>query len=216
MIHIDIFSDTICPWCLIGKRRLEKALAERPDLEVAIHWRTFQLNPQMPAEGMDRQTYLSMKFGGADNAKVVYDRVRSAGAEEGIDFAFEDIQRTPNTIRSHRLVRWAAGQGRDTETVEALFQAYFFRGQDIGDLEVLAAAAEEAGLDPAEARAFLESEALEAELQNEDRQGRGLGIDGVPCFVFNGRHALAGAQPPKVLTQMLDLAQQEAEAAPAG
>ncbi len=215
MIHIDIFSDTICPWCLIGKRRLEQALAERPDLEVAIHWRTFQLNPQMPAEGMDRQTYLSMKFGGADNAKVVYDRVRSAGAEEGIDFAFEDIQRTPNTIRSHRLVRWAAGQGRDTETVEALFQAYFFRGQDIGDLEVLAAAAEQAGLDPAEARAFLESEALEAELQNEDRQGRGLGIDGVPCFIFNGRHALAGAQPPKVLTQMLDLAQQEVEAAPA-
>ncbi len=216
MIHIDIFSDTICPWCLIGKRRLEKALAERPDLEVAIHWRTFQLNPQMPAEGMDRQTYLSMKFGGADNAKLIYDRIRSAGAEAGIDFAFEDIQRTPNTIRSHRLVRWAAGQGRDTETVEALFQAYFFRGQDIGDLEVLAAAAEQAGLDPAEARAFLESEALEAELQNEDRQGRGLGIDGVPCFIFNGRHALAGAQPPKVLTQMLDLAQQEAEAAPAG
>ena len=215
MIHIDIFSDTICPWCLIGKRRLEKALALRPDLEVAVHWRTFQLNPQMPPEGMDRQTYLSMKFGGADNARTVYDRIRGAGAEEDIDFAFEDIKRTPNTIRSHRLVRWAAGQGRETEAVEALFQAYFFRGQDIGDLEVLTAAAQEAGLDAAEARAFLESEALQAELQDEDRQARGLGIDGVPCFVFNGRHALAGAQSPKILAQMLDLAQQEVEAAPA-
>ena len=215
MIHIDIFSDTICPWCLIGKRRLEQALAERPGLEVAIHWRTFQLNPQMPPEGMDRQSYLAMKFGGADNAQLVYDRIRSTGAEDGIDFHFEAIARTPNTIKSHRLVRWAAGQDRETETVEALFQAYFFRGQDIGDTEVLVDAAAEAGLDPAEARAFLESEALEAELQNEDRQARGLGIDGVPCFIFNGRHALAGAQPPKVLTQMLDLAQQEAAAAPA-
>ena len=216
MIHIDIFSDTICPWCLIGKRRLEKALALRPGLEVAVHWRTFQLNPQMPPEGMDRQTYLSMKFGGADNARHVYDRIRGAGAEEGIDFAFEDIKRTPNTIMSHRLVRWAAGQARETETVEALFQAYFFRGEDIGDIEVLVAAAEEAGLDAAEARAFLESEALEAEMQDEDRQARGLGIDGVPCFVFNGRHALAGAQPPKVLVQMLDLAQQEAAQAAEG
>ncbi|MEQ8356996.1 MAG: DsbA family oxidoreductase [Kiloniellaceae bacterium] len=216
MIQIDIFSDTICPWCLIGKRRLEAALAERPDLEVAIQWRTFQLNPQMPPEGMDRQEYLAMKFGGSDNAEAVYSRIRAAGAETGIDFDFDAIARTPNTIRSHRLVRWATGQNRQTETVEALFQAYFFRGEDIGDIEVLVAAAEEAGLDAGEARAFLDSEALETELRDEDRQARGLGIDGVPCFVFNGRHALAGAQPPKVLTQMLDLAQQETAEAPAG
>lgn len=214
MIHIDIFSDTICPWCLIGKRRLEAALAERPDLEVAIHWRTFQLNPTMPKEGMDRQTYLSTKFGGPDSAAMVYGRIRSAGAENGIDFAFDDIARTPNTIDSHRLVRWAAGQGRETETVEALFQAYFFRGEDIGASDVLVAAAEEAGLDPAEARAFLESEALAGEVSEEDRQARGLGIDGVPCFVFNGRHAVAGAQSPKVLIQILDMAQQEAAEAP--
>lgn len=213
MIHIDIFSDTICPWCLIGKRRLERALAERPGLEAAIHWRTFQLNPMMPKGGMERQSYLSMKFGGPENATAIYDRIRRAGAEDGIDFAFEDIPRTPNTVDSHRLVRWAAGQGRESEAAEALFQAYFFRGQDIGALDVLTAAAERAGLDPAEARAFLESSALEAEIRDEDRQARGLGIDGVPCFVFNGRHALAGAQPPKVLVQMLDLAQQEAEAA---
>jgi len=209
MIHIDIFSDTVCPWCLIGKRRLEKALAERPDLEVAVHWRVFQLNPTMPKAGMERQSYLSMKFGGAENAEIVYNRIRRAGAEEGIDFAFDAIARTPNTVDSHRLVRWAAGQERETEVVEALFQAYFLRGEDIGSMAVLLAAAEEAGLDPTEARAFLESEALSAEIVEEDRQARGLGIDGVPCFIFNGRHALAGAQPPKVLVQMLDLAQQE-------
>jgi len=209
MIQIDIFSDTVCPWCLIGKRRLEKALAERPDLEVAVHWRVFQLNPMMPKAGMERQSYLSMKFGGAENAEIVYNRIRRAGAEEGIDFAFDAIARTPNTVDSHRLVRWAAGQDRETEVVEALFQAYFLRGEDIGSMAVLLAAAETAGLDPAEARAFLESEALSAEIVEEDRQARGLGIDGVPCFIFNGRHALAGAQPPKVLVQMLDLAQQE-------
>lgn len=209
MIHIDIFSDTICPWCLIGKRRLERALAERPGLEAAIHWRAFQLNPMMPKGGLERQTYLSMKFGGPENAAATYDRIRRAGAEDGIDFAFEDIPRTPNTVDSHRLIRWAAGQDRESETAEVLFQAYFFRGQDIGSLDVLAEAAESTGLDRVEARAFLESSALEAEIREEDRQARGLGIDGVPCFVFNGRHALAGAQPPKVLVQMLDLAQQE-------
>jgi predicted DsbA family dithiol-disulfide isomerase len=215
MIHIDIFSDTVCPWCLIGKRRLEAALAERPDLEVAVHWRAFQLNPTMPKEGMDRQTYLATKFGGPDNAEIVYQRIRNAGAEEAIDFAFEDIARTPNTIDSHRLIRWAAGQDRDTETVEALFQAYFLRGENIGDRDVLVAAAKTAGMDPDEAAAFLASEALATEIEAEDRQARGLGIDGVPCFVFNGRHALAGAQSPKVLLQMLDMAEQEAEA-PAG
>ena len=209
MIHIDIFSDTVCPWCLIGKRRLDKALAERPGLELAIHWRVFQLNPTMPAEGMDRQQYLAMKFGGPENAEIVYERIRRAGAEENIDFAFDAIQRTPNTVNSHRLIRWAAGQDKETELLEALFQAYFLRGEDIGALAVLIDAAEGVGMDPMEARAFLESEALLDEIVEEDRQARGLGIDGVPCFVFNGRHALAGAQPPKVLTQMLDLAQQE-------
>lgn len=212
MIHIDIFSDTVCPWCLIGKRRLEKALAERPGLDVSIHWRVFQLNPMMPKGGMDRRTYLAMKFGGIDNAGVIYERVRRAGAEDGIEFAFEAIPRTPNTVNSHRLIRWSAGQSRESEMVETLFQSYFFRGEDIGSLPVLTEAAARAGLDPSEACAFLESSALEAEIVEEDRQARSLGFDGVPCFVFNGRHALAGAQPPKVLVQMLDLAQQEAVA----
>ena len=209
MIQIDIFSDTICHWCLIGKRRLEAALASRPQAEVEIRWRTFQLNPHMPLEGMERQAYLSLKFGGEENAAMVYDRIRTTGAEDGIAFAFDAIQRTPNTLTSHRLVRWAAGQGRQNEVVEALFQAYFFEGRDIGEKAVLLDAAEAAGLKREEAEPFLDSTALLAEVSEEDRQARGLGIDGVPCFVFNGRHALAGAQPPKVLAQMLDIAQEE-------
>ena len=209
MIQIDIFSDTICPWCLIGKRRLEAALKLRPDQQVQIRWRTFQLNPQMPREGMDRETYLNLKFGGAENATMIYDRIRGAGAEEGIDFAFEAIARTPNTLESHRLVRWAAGLGKETELVEVLFQAYFLRGEDIGAKAVLLQAAETAGLDREAAAAFLETDDLLAEVSEEDRQARALGIDGVPCFIFNGRHALAGAQPPKVLAEMLDIAGQE-------
>jgi predicted DsbA family dithiol-disulfide isomerase len=216
MIQIDIFSDTVCPWCLIGKRRLEAALAERPGLEVATRWRVFQLNPMMPRAGMDRQHYLTMKFGGPENAQHLYDRIRQAGAEDGIDFNFEAIVRTPNTLDSHRLIRWAAGHGRQDATVEALFQAYFLRGEDIGATAVLTAAAESAGLDPEEARAFLDSGELETEIADEDRQARNLGIDGVPCFIFNGRHALAGAQPPKVLLQMLDLARQEVATAEVG
>ena len=215
MIQIDIFSDTICPWCLIGKRRLEAALKLRPDQPVQVRWRTFQLNPQMPPEGMDRATYLNLKFGGAENATMIYDRIRGAGADDGIDFNFEGIARTPNTLNSHRLVRWAAGFGKETELVEALFQAYFFRGEDIGAEAVLLQAAESAGLDREAAAAFLETDDLLAEVSEEDRQARALGIDGVPCFIFNGRHALAGAQPPKVLAEMLDIAGQEVSPEPA-
>ena len=209
MIQIDIFSDTICPWCLIGKRRLEAALGMRPGLEVQIRWRTFQLNPQMPREGMERQAYLNLKFGGAENAGIVYERIRSTGATDGLDFNFEGIRRTPNTLESHRLVRWAAGFDKETALVEALFQAYFFRGEDIGAKDILLAAAETAGLDREAAESFLEGNDLLAEGSEEDRQARALGIDGVPCFIFNGRHALAGAQPPKVLAEMLDIARQE-------
>ena len=215
MIQIDIFSDTICPWCLIGKRRLEAALRLRPDLPLRIRWRAFQLNPNMPAEGMERQAYLNLKFGGSDNATMIYDRIRAAGAGDGIDFAFEAIRRTPNTLESHRLVRWATDTGRQTEVVEALFQAYFFRGADIGARSVLVEAAVAAGLDREESEEFLSGDLYRAEVSDEDRQARALGIDGVPCFIFNGRHALAGAQPPKALAEMLDLAQQDAAAAPA-
>ncbi|MEE8226879.1 MAG: DsbA family oxidoreductase, partial [Kiloniellales bacterium] len=157
-MRLDIYSDTICPWCFIGKRRLDRALAERPQPGLTIHWRAFQLNPEMQAEGMDRQLYLQLKFGDAENAERVYAQVRSAGEEEEIPFAFEAMQRTPNTVDSHRLIRFAADKGLQNDAVEALFEAYFLRGEDIGQRDVLAAAAAGAGLDAGEARAFLDSD----------------------------------------------------------
>ncbi len=208
-MEIDIFSDTICPWCFIGKRRLERALAERPQPNLTVHWRAFQLNPDMPAEGMDRQHYLEVKFGGEANAKAVYDQVRTAGKSEGIDFGFEAMKRTPNTVASHRLIRHAGESGQQDPVVQALFDAYFLRGEDIGDLDVLTAAATACGLDGAAARAFLETDAEAEAVRAEDRAARQAGISGVPCFIFNGQHALAGAHPPEVLHQLFDLAMQE-------
>ncbi len=213
-MDIDIFSDTICPWCFIGKRRLERALAERPQQDLTIHWRAFQLNPDMPAGGMDRSQYLELKFGGASNAEAIYDQVRAAGETEGIDFAFERMKRTPNTIDSHRLIRHARqkaqqGQGHQDAVVQALFDAYFLRAEDIGDPEVLVAAAAAAGLDGEEARTFLAGDAEAEAVRAEDKGARQAGISGVPCFIFNGQHALAGAHLPEVLHQLFDLANQE-------
>ena len=208
-MEIDIFSDTICPWCFIGKRRLERALRERPQADLTIRWRAFQLNPDMPAEGMERTQYLETKFGGARNAEAVYAQVKAAGESERIPFAFDEIRRTPNTVDSHRLIRFARENGRQDETVEALFDAYFLRGENIGDPEVLVAAAKEAGLEDEAVRAFLASGAEADVVRAEDTQARQAGINGVPCFIFNGKYALSGAQPPEVMHQLFDLVLQE-------
>lgn len=215
-MEIDIFSDTICPWCFIGKRRLERALRERPQADLTIRWRAFQLNPDMPKDGMDRARYLETKFGGAANARAIYNQVRTAGESEGIPFAFEAIKRTPNTVDSHRLIRFARDNGRQDEVVEGLFEAYFLRGENIGDPEVLIAAAVKAGLDTDAVRQFLESEADLIAVRSEDAQARQAGIHGVPCFIFNGKYALSGAQPPEVLHQLFDLALQDEEKERAG
>lgn len=205
-MRLDIYSDTICPWCYVGKRRLERALAMRPRADITIQWRAFQLNPGMPPEGMSRREYLEVKFGGSDRAQRIYEAVRQAGASEGIAFAFERIRRTPNTFESHRLLRYAHLQGRQAEVLEELFQAYFLRGEDIGDRGVLLHCAVAGGLDEVEASRFLDGqEELEATLA-EDRLARRQGINGVPCFIFNGRFALSGAQPPEALVQLMDLA----------
>ena len=214
-MHLDVYIDTVCPWCLIGKRRLERTLAERPDLGIGIEWRAFQLNPEMPAGGMDRRVYLELKFGNAANVERVYGQVREAGRDEAIPFAFDDIRRTPNTVGSHRLIRFAGARGRQGETVEALFQAYFLRGEDIGDLEVLAAAAAAAGLDAAEARAFLGSDLEAQAVREEDEAARRAGLRGVPTFIVNGKFSLSGAHQPEVLTKLFELGRQDDEA-PAG
>ncbi len=210
-MEIDIYSDTICPWCFIGKRRLERALIERPQADLTIRWRAFQLNPDMPAGGMERGHYLETKFGGEENAKAVYAQVSAAGESEGIPFAFDKIARTPNTVNSHRLIRYARQQGRQDETVQALFDAYFLRGEDIGNMDILTAAARAAGLGGDAARDFLDSGDEAEVIRDEDAQARQAGIAGVPCFIFNGKYALSGAQSPEVLIQLFDLALQDRE-----
>ena len=208
-MRLDIFADVICPWCWIGKRRLERALKVRPQEGVQIRWRAFQLNPGMPVGGMDRKEYLSAKFGGDGQATRIYDVIRAAGDSEGLEFAFDRIQRTPSTLKAHRLVRLAQERGQGSSMMEALFQAYFARGEDIGDREVLVDAAAGIGLVSEEVRRHVDSaEGLEA-VQAEDALARRHGINGVPCYIFNGKFALAGAHEPEVLFQLFDLARED-------
>lgn len=215
-MQIDIFSDTICPWCFIGKRRLERALAERPQESPEIRWRAFQLNPGMPPEGMERQAYLELKFGGAERAEQVYSAVRAAGEQEGIEFAFERMKRTPNTIQSHRLIHFAGDKGRQDATVQALFEAYFLEAQDIGDTAVLLAAARQAGLDESETEAFLAGEEHREAVLAEVALARRSGVQGVPCFIFEGKYAISGAQEPQVFHQVFDILRENAAETAAG
>lgn len=204
-MRIDIFSDTICPWCFIGKRRLERALQARPDIDAEVIWHAFQLNPDMPEEGMDRRTYLETKFGGPERAREIYARVAAEGSKESIPFAFDAIKRTPNTLESHRLVRWAAGQpGGQDPLVEALFEAYFINGEDVGDRQTLVRVAMRAGLDGDAVRTFLEGGEERGEVEQEDLRARMAGITGVPCFIVDGKIAIPGAVEPQVFFQVFD------------
>jgi predicted DsbA family dithiol-disulfide isomerase len=205
-MHIDIVADVACPWCFIGKRRLERALAQRADIIATRSWRAFQLNPDMPAEGITREFYLSAKFGSPRLAARSYSAVAAAGRGEGIEFAFERMRRTPNTLRAHRLIRLAATEGCGDAIVEVLFRAYFVDGLDIGDIETLAAIAARAGLDYDAARAYLVSDAGAAEVLEEEARARRLGIHAVPCFVLERGYAIAGAQEPEMFLPLFDIA----------
>ena len=212
---IDIVSDVICPWCFIGKRRLERALAIAPQSGVQIMWRPFQLNPDMPPEGMDRGAYLQAKFGAARGGPM-YDRVRDAGAEDGIAFAFDRIKRTPNTIKPHRLIRWAGNAGLQDAVVEALFQAYFLAGEDLSDDATLIRIAHGAGCDADAVAAYLAGDEDSDQIRAEDAFARQAGISGVPCFIVDHKFAISGAQPPAAFLEIFDLAKREAEAPTAG
>lgn len=203
-ITIDVVSDVMCPWCLIGKRRLEQALAQRKDVPVQVRWRPFQLDATIPEGGMDRQEYLSRKFGGPDGAKTVYDRVRAAGAEEGIDFKFEDIKKSPNTINAHRLLRWADPMGVQNEVAERLFALYFLEGGDLTDKEVLADNAEKAGMEREVVDTLLAGDADKEEVQQEIATAAQMGVTGVPCFIIDGKYAVMGAQPADVIVGAID------------
>jgi len=205
-MHIDIVSDVICPWCYIGKRRLERALARRPGLAVTRSWRAFQLNPDLPIEGVPHGLYLAAKFGGSQNAGRACAALSAAGRAEGIDFAFDRIARAPNTLRAHRLIRFAADEGAGDDIVEALFRAYFLEGLDIGDIDILAAIAGRAGFDCRVVRGYLAGDAGTQEVRAEDRRARHLGIHAVPCFVLERGYAISGAQEPEMFLSLFDVA----------
>ena len=214
-LTIDVISDVVCPWCFIGRRRLGAALtgfaAEEPRARPLVSWHPFQLNPDLPREGIDRSLYLAQKFGGPQRAAEIYERVRAAGRDVGIDFAFERISRQPNTLDAHRLISWAQAQGSAEESVERLFRAYFLEGRFIGDRSVLAEVAGEADLSAQAAHAQLASDEGAATIAEMDRRVRELGVTGVPFFIFGGKLAVSGAQEPQVLAAAMAQALQQAD-----
>ena len=209
-LSIDVVSDVVCPWCFIGKRRLEAALAlyakERPDAPApTVSWRPFQLNPDLPAEGMPRAEYIQRKFGARGGA--VYERVTMVGRQVGIPFAFDRIVRQPNTLAAHSLIELAQAHGRQDAVAEAFFRAYFLDGVDLTHRANLVAIAAGAGLDPAEAETWLDNANARDAVAAEDARARELGIQGVPFFIFGGRVAVSGAQPAEVLLDAMTQAE---------
>jgi len=205
-MEIDIIFDTVCPWCYIGKRRLEMALSMRPQIRVKLNWRPFLLNPEMPPEGIDRTAYLVKKFGSESRTNRIYGTIGEAGQSVEIDFAFERIGKTPNSVDSHRLVRFAHERGLADEVVEALFVEFFINGRDIGDLRVLTEIGAANGLDAQEVKAYLNTDADVGAIHDENVRAHRLGINGVPSFAFNEIFVISGAQEPQVLARMLDAA----------
>jgi len=212
-MKIDVIIDTVCPWCFIGKRRLERAFASRPDLKAEIVWRPFLLNPDMPAGGIDRTDYLVKKFGSESRVRRIYGAIADVGESVAIDFAFDRIRRTPNSVDSHRLIRYAERFGKADEIVENLFVAFFVAGRDIGDLPVLADLAEKSGFDRRDVEIYLNEEDDSALVYDENARAHRLGINGVPAYVFNESWVISGAQEPQVLSRMLDAAFQAGNAA---
>ena len=205
-LTVEVVHDLVCPWCYLGTRRLIRTIRRRPDLLVDLVWRPFLLNPDMPRVGMSRSDYVVRKFGGEDRARRLYTSITEIGRAEGVQFRFDRVRRTPSSVDAHRLVRWAARFGRADGVVEALFAAHFSDGRDLGDAAVLSAVAASCGLDPAAARAMLGSDAELDGVHADNLRAHRLGINGVPCFVVAGRHAIAGAQEPEVIERLLDVA----------
>ena len=205
-VHIDIVSDVMCPWCFIGKKRFEKALgAIGDDVAVEVNWRPFQLDPTLPREGKDRDQYLSEKFGSIERARELYRNVENAGAGEGIPFRFEAIAVSPNTLDAHRLIRWAqtAGDGVQGRVVEALFELYFLKGQNIGDHAVLIEVARQAGMDAAVVESLLASDADREAIQQEIALAQQMGVTAAPCFILENKYAVMGAQEPETIADAI-------------
>jgi len=199
---IDVVSDVICPWCFLGKRRLDAALARIEDLDVLVRWRPFMLDPTIPPEGLDRQDYMLAKFG-PERLKTIHDPLIAAGEELGVPFDFDAITRTPNTLDAHRLIRWAHTVERQHETAERLFMAYWSEGQDVSDRDVLARCAGDAGINAAQIRELLDSAQDVEETKAEIQHATSIGVTGVPTFILGQSYALVGAQSPEVLADAI-------------
>ena len=219
-MQIDVISDTVCPWCFIGKRRLARAMAMRPTIAFDVKWRPYRLDPTIPKGGTDRKAYMRAKFG-TDPMKIVemHKLIAAEGAKDGIEFDFAAIERRPDTLDSHRLIRWAEATGVQDEVVERLFIAYFENGEDIGDIRVLADIADISGMDGVEVAQMLEGDEDRALVEREDQIAHEMGVTGVPAMIFGNRLAVSGAREPELLVSVIDrvtemAAQQTAEPAP--
>ncbi len=207
VLTIDVVSDVVCPWCYLGEKRLETALKEAPQ-PVALRWRPYQLDPTIPAGGLDRAEYMEKKFGKSGRLQTVHDNLVPPGAEVGLPFAFDKIKRAPNTLDAHRLIRWANAAGVQGQVVDRLFKAYFVEGRDIGDRPVLIEIAQECGLDATLVEKLL-ADGADADLVREEiAQAQALGVSGVPFFIFAGRLGVPGAQEPSVLVRAMGQARQ--------
>jgi predicted DsbA family dithiol-disulfide isomerase len=203
---IEVVFDFVCPWCYLGVKRLAFLLARRQELDVDLNWRPFLLNPDMPRGGMSRADYMIRKFGAEDRARRLYASIAELGAAEGIEFNFGVIRRTPNSVDAHRLVREAKKHGVASQLVQRIFAAHFVEGLDIGSHAVLASLAAQQGMEQAAVEAFLASGEGAEFIHAENLHAHRLGINGVPCFLVDGEHAIAGAQESEVLERLLDLA----------
>lgn len=202
-LSVDVVSDVMCPWCFIGKRRLEAAIRSVPDLSIEVRWHPFQLDETLPKTGKDRQQYLKDKFGGPEKAAAFYEQIRQAGLDEGIDFAFEAIRISPNTLDCHRLILWSRADDLQDEVVERLFEAYFLKGEDLTRAETLVRISEEAGMQSDLVEQLLETETDLDKVHAQIAKAHESGITGVPCFILDGRFVLAGAEKPETIAAAL-------------
>ncbi|MFT3986454.1 DsbA family oxidoreductase [Aestuariivirga sp.] len=208
---IDIVSDVICPWCFLGKRRLDAALHQLGDPDVFLRWRPFMLDPTIPPEGMSRSDYMAAKFS-PERLKTVHDPLIAAGNELGVPYNFDAITRTPNTLDAHRVIRWSHTANRQTDMVERLFMAYWSEGKDVGDRAVLAGCAADVGLNGAQISELLASDQDVENVKAEIQHAGDIGVRGVPTFLLAGRYALTGAQEPDVLADAIEKVMAETQA----
>ena len=203
-VHIDVVSDVVCPWCYIGKHRLERALTLTPDTAAEVEYRPYFLNPWIPREGIDRKTYLETKFGSVARYDAIAERVGAAAAAEGLAYEPKKISRQPNTIDCHRLILWARNGADSAAVKQRLMQLYFAEGADLSDREVLVHAAQECGMDGELVRRLLAGDDDVERIESEANAAKEAGIDGVPCFVFGSAFVVTGAQSRDYLAQAIE------------